>query len=400
MNAKTRHEKVYGILRILIGPYIKHRFRYECPDIADDEKDACIIMANHNMELDPVLLGIAFRRHMYFVASEHLTRKGLASKILMYLFRPIIRTKGKIEVRTVSEILRTVRGGSNVCIFAEGNRSFNGRTGEILQSTGKLAQKSGAALITFRIEGGYFTQPRWSTTLRRGRMRGFVAGRYSPEELKGMSAGEINEIICRDLYEDAYETQKREHIPFKGKKLALGMESTLFACPQCGSIGTLKSDNEKIRCSCGYEAEYTEYGELKDCGGIFKTITEWDAWQREYLKSRVASAADGADDCCRSNEEKAALFGDDILLYEVNSCHKISKKYRGYMSAHMDGLKICGHMLKYRAILGMSVFSRNCMVINTDGEVKQFEVRGDLRFCALKYLYLYEILNENGRGRQ
>lgn len=58
-----------------------------------------LIVANHNADLDPVFLSMAFREHMYFVASEHIFRWGLWSKLIVALFDPISRSKGMTDAR-------------------------------------------------------------------------------------------------------------------------------------------------------------------------------------------------------------------------------------------------------------------------------------------------------------
>ena len=156
--------------------------------------------------------------------------------------------KGRQGAKTVKQMLRALQEGHRVCIFPEGNRSFNGVTMDMETSIAKVAKKSKAKLVTFRIEGGYLTQPRWSTTTRRGKTRGRLINVYTPEQLAEMSDGQISEAIITDLYEDAYETQERERIRFKGKDLALGIESTLFVCPKCGEIGKLHSKEDRFYC--------------------------------------------------------------------------------------------------------------------------------------------------------
>lgn len=118
-----------------------------------------------------MLVGVASEKHLYFVASEHIMRKGFATKLLMRYLKPIIHMKGCQGINTVKQMIKTLRDGQNVCIFPEGNRSFNGLTCDFEPSIAKVARRSGAKLITYRIEGGYFTQPRWSTTLRKGKIK-------------------------------------------------------------------------------------------------------------------------------------------------------------------------------------------------------------------------------------
>lgn len=383
MNEKTRHELLYKYIAPLLRPVFRHMFNYSHPVVKDLE-GSCIILANHNMELDPLLLACAFPKHMYFVASEHILRKGIGSKLVMFLAKPIIRMKGKVEVKTVAEILRTVRGGTNVCIFAEGARSFNGRTCNILPSTGKMIKRSGASLVTYRLEGGYFTQPRWSTTLRKGKMQGIVAGIYTTEQLKAMSEDQINEIINRDLFEDAYETQKHEQVPFKGKHLALGMESTLFLCPNCKSIGTLHSDDSSIACSCGTRYTYTTLGDLILEETNEKTsITEWDLLQQQVLRDQYHDRLE--------NEKADSFFSDPVTLYHIDADHQISSTIDGTMTAYADRLECCGHTFFYEDMLGFDIYSRNFIVMNYGNDAQHYEIKSGKMFNALKYLYLYRL---------
>ena len=89
-------------------------------------------------------------RQMYFVGSEHISRWKFFYKLIRFIFAPIMRYKGSVASQTVLEVLRKTRSGENVCIFAEGNRSWDGLTNPILPSTGKMAKKASQnALIGF-----------------------------------------------------------------------------------------------------------------------------------------------------------------------------------------------------------------------------------------------------------
>lgn len=383
MNEIRRHKLFYKYGRKIARPILCRWFHYECP-IVENTSEPYIVLANHNMELDPALVAMAFPEHMYFVASEHILRKGFGSWFLMHFLKPIIRMKGKVEVKTVAEILRTARAGHNICIFAEGARSFNGKTCKILPSTGKMVKRSGSGLITYRMEGGYFTQPRWSMTLRKGRIQGVVAGIYTSADLKNMTEEEVNALIVRDLQEDAYATQAKNPVPYKGKKLALGMESTLFLCPKCGQLDTLKSDDVSISCSCGTRFVYTEYGDLTDADGHKHSITEWDLWQQKELRKRYEAAKEAS-----SNEP---LFSDELTLFDIDENHQFRNTEKGTLTAYLDRIEICNHTFYFEEMLGLDIFSRNFIVMNYGKEATHYEMKGDLMFCALKYLYLYKLV--------
>ena len=382
MDELQRHRLAFKMLAPVISVFLKLRFNYEYDDLSGI-KGPYILVANHNMELDPASVGVAVGHQIYFVASEHIARKGLGTWFLMTFFKPILHKKGRQGVNTVKEMLKTLRAGHSVCIFPEGNRSFNGLTGEMLPAIGKVARSSGVRLVTYRFEGGYLTQPRWSLTWRRGKLRGRLIREYSREELKKMTNEQVNEAICRDLYEDAYAAQKKERIAYRGKKLALGMESALFLCPDCGQIGTLHSDADHLYCDCGFRAVYDVYGELTDAAGRKYTITELDMRQREMLREYV-----------RVHDSAEELFADTVTLYEIAKDHTIIRREEGRLSACADYLEFCGRTIPYEQIQGMAVYSRNFLALHMAGETGHLEIKADERFCALKYLYLYQTKEE------
>jgi len=378
MSALQRHRMVFKIVPV-IALFLKLRFRYEYEKL-DHIEGPYLLLANHNLELDPAFVGVAAKKHLYFVASEHILRKGIGTWLLMTFFKPIIHKKGKQGMNTIKEMLQTLKEGHSVCIFPEGNRSFNGVTGEILPSIGKVARRSGAKLVTYRIEGGYLSQPRWSTTLRKGKMVGRLMNIYTPEELKTMTDVQLNEAICSDLYEDAYETQKKEKIAFRGKNLALGMETTIFTCPDCKQIGTLHTDADHLCCECGFRATYDVYGMLTDENGRKYTITELDILQQEELKRKT-----------EEDTGEEAFFKDRVTLYQIDTQHKLTETKEGVLAAYGDGFEICGERIAFADMQGMAIVSRNFMIVHIKGRDGHIELKSDMCFSALKYLYLYNL---------
>ena len=382
MDELRRHQMVFKVLMPFIHILTKAKFNYEYDSLKEIE-GPYLLLANHNMELDPVLVGEAVGKQIYFVASEHLMRKGFVTKLLMHFVKPIIHMKGRQGAKTVKQMLRTLQEGHKVCIFPEGNRSFNGVTMDMEASIAKVAKKAKVKLITFRIEGGYLTQPRWSTGTRRGKTRGRLINVYTPEQLSEMSDAQICDAIIADLHEDAYETQKVEHVKFKGKNLALGLESTVFVCPKCGEIGKLHSVDNRFYCECGFSSVYDAYGYLTDTEGKVYTVTELDEIQQKALKERV-------ENC----EEGASLFEDQVTIYRVGANHELIGTEEGSFKAFTDHLECGGERLDFAEIEGMAIYSRSALIIHRKNVDGHLEVKSDISFNALKYLYLYEILKK------
>lgn len=378
MNELRRHQMFFKCVLPFVHLFNKWKFNYEYDSLKDIE-GPYLLLANHNLELDPLVIGDAVGKHIYFVASEHLLRKGLASRLLMHYFKPIIHMKGRQGAKTVKQMLRTLQEGHKVCIFPEGNRSFNGVTMDMQASIAKVAKKAKVKLVTYRVEGGYLTQPRWSVNLRRGKLRGRLIQIYTPEQLSEMSDKQIHDAIVADLHEDAYETQKRMPVKFQGEKLAYGLESAIFSCPECGKIGKLHSEGNRFFCDCGFEAVYDVYGELTDKKGNKYTVTELDRKQQELLKDLIKEWDNGKP-----------LFEDGVTIYRIGADHELIGTEVGSFRAFTDRLECGGEHLDFSGMEGMAVYSRNALIIHHEKLEGHLEVKSDISFSALKYLYLYE----------
>lgn len=278
-----RHAVIWRCIRWLIGLFVRCKFGYTY-QIARNLPERYIVLSNHTTDYDPLLVGVSFPRQMYFVASEHIARWKRAFKYLDYAFAPIMRYKGTVATSTVVEVLRRVRKGANVCIFAEGARTWDGVTGPILPSTAKLIKTAGCALVTYKIVGGHFLSPMWSgSNTRRGYSHGEVANVYTKEQLAAMTQEEIYEAINRDLYEDAYARQIADPKKYRGKRLAEGLENLLFICPECGAYDSIVTNGDTVTCrKCNLSMTYDRYAMLS--GVPFSTVKELAAWQTERVQ--------------------------------------------------------------------------------------------------------------------
>ena len=389
-RALRRYRFAFAFFRLVMKPFAKLKFRFRY-DSLKKIKGPYLLLANHNMEMDPILLGIAAGRQAFFVASEHIARKGFGTWFLMRYFHPILHRKGKDGARSVLSILKTLRSGSSVALFPEGNRSFDGVTCPIPEATGKMAKHAGVPLITYRFEGGYLTQPRFSVKLRRGRVTGHLVHVYQPEELRRMTDEEVNAAIAADLREDAYEAQERERIAYKGKKLTRGIESTLYRCPRCGAFGTLVSDDKTVRCDCGYEASYDVYGYLNG-----ESMRDLNAAQREALRQRLAEAVAAQQEEQERQEKQGEqqkedfIFRDTVTVRRIGADHEVLWEREGAIAADPGGVYITGGDGEWIRVHELAVYSRNAIAAHCTDELIAHDIRGSEQFCALKYLHLQE----------
>ena len=140
-----RHVRFWNFARPLVMLYTKLKFGYTY-EIAKDLPDNYIVLANHVTDFDPGFVACSFPKQMYFVASEHVARWKTLYRFLKYAVEPIMRLKGTVAASTVMEVLKKVKAGNSVCIFAEGVRTWDGVTCPILPSTGKLVKSARCGL--------------------------------------------------------------------------------------------------------------------------------------------------------------------------------------------------------------------------------------------------------------
>ncbi len=309
----TRHKFLFAVLKPIVRVYARFKFGFTYKKLKKkDLPEKYLVLSNHTTDYDPIFIGMALPGHSYFVASEHIARFKVYN-LLKWVFNPIIRYKGTVASSTVMDVLRRVRKGNNVAIMAEGVRTFDGVTCPILPSTAKLVKAAKCGLVTYKLTGGYFASPLWSSSgnTRKGKVYGAPVNIYTKEQIAKMTETELHQVITQDLYEDAYERQLQNPIRYKGKNLSDGLETLFFVCPTCNARAKFESKGDKIVCKdCGLEISYDEYGTLH--GAPYTTVRDFSRWQDEVVDKDV--------------ENGVAYEADCAELYEIQTNHEAALK--------------------------------------------------------------------------
>jgi len=393
VKGKRRHVFGYFMAWIIFKLFFIRKFNYKYEKIKVDYSPY-IVISNHLTNWDPLLIGMSFKKSMYYVATDQILRMGIKSKLLMFFLAPITRAKTAQEVQTVIEIFKHLREKCNVCIFAEGNTSFDGETGEVQQATGKLVKKAGAALVTYRFTGSYLTFPRWARFIRRGKMEGRLVKIYSPDEIAAMSEEEIYMAIKKDIYVNAYSEQEKNMTAYRGKRPAEYLETVLYCCPKCKKFAVLKSSDNEFFCECGFKVIYNEFGYFKtpEKNGEppFKTIFDWAKWQRNEIKELAATL--------HNIDSNTAIFTDENQkLFEIEKSINSSLIAKGKLCLYKDRLALIaddGAAIGFplESIIEMSVFAKTTIIFSTKIN-KTFEIHSEKPRSALKYLDLIREIN-------
>lgn len=117
-----------------------------------------LVVANHQSNLDPPLIGAGCRRHMNFLARQSLFRGPLGPLIRSLDAIPLDREG--FGLAGVKETLRRLKDGKMVLIFPEGTRTPDGEIHEFKPGFVSLAVRAKAAILPAAIEGAFEAWPR------------------------------------------------------------------------------------------------------------------------------------------------------------------------------------------------------------------------------------------------
>lgn len=347
-----------------------------------------LIISNHVTNFDFLLIESRMNcRSPHMVVADNAVRGKIPVWGMNHMMNTIPTVKGAHSVATVKKILQALRSGNNVMLFPEGNTSFDGRTAPMAPSIGKLAKRSGANLMLVRISGGYFSRPRWATSLRRGR----VSLTFTPvpaEALKTMSPEEITALINQALYVDAYSDQEKDPILYRSSAPCVGLERAIYRCPACGTIGNLMGRHNHLRCSCGYDAEMNSLGYLTDDLRTYSITQQLDDQKKALLN-------------LLDPPTEAPLWRDRVEIVERNSREPARSTPLGTftLTACHDRVLLDGEAgtsqkeIHYDDISGISIVKANTLTVflHKDQGHQAYEIHGSFSFNALKYRDLYEL---------
>lgn len=255
-------------------------------------KDGFVILCAHPSEVDAVLLlASAFPRYARFVAGEQqLYKQNLQGKLLRML-KVIPKKQFTADIKSVREMITTVKSGYILAMMPEGRVSSDGTPSPIDISTGKLIKNLKANVAVLIPHGTFFVKPPYDYAgLIRGKIRGDILPALTAEQIAGMTPEEILSTLQKALdYNASRELEGSGKTYGKAENPHMEHVSRLFyLCPVCGKAYTVTDENSVISCSaCGARGKLTH--EMFIEGGSFpRTVAEWNALQKDCERRQLA----------------------------------------------------------------------------------------------------------------
>ena len=300
----------YKIVRWYFANLVKRKFNYKTVETTPLSaiNGPSLIVANHITFHDYRFIMGSMDTQMSFVASENLMCRGMLSRIIRLSDRIIPVFKPNVATGTTMEMVRRLRAGHTVCIWPEGRLCPDGVSMHMKKGCGALAKLAKCNLVTFRIRGAFFADPNWGNDRKRqGPISGEIVAVYTPEQLAKMSNEEVEAIIARDLFEDAYARQLQDMHVYKGEKLAESLEKFYHVCPNCKAFKSIYSQGDDFYCrECGMHGKFDQYGMISGEKLPYTTLPPWRQMERKVLADYIDSMPDDA-----------VLFEDEVMMQET-----------------------------------------------------------------------------------
>ena len=376
---KPRHRYV-RVLMPLVALYTRIAYGIRVERFREQGDRAYLILMNHQTPFDQFFVEMAFRGPIYYLATEDLFSNGWVSSVIRWLVAPIPIKKQTTDINAVRNCIRVAREGGTIAMAPEGNRTYSGKTEYMNPAVASLARKLKLPIALFRIEGGYGVEPRWSSVIRRGKMRAYVSQVIEPEEYADMTGEELFARIEKGLYVDEAVADG----PFRSRKRAEYLERAIYVCPFCG-LSEWESHGSEITCKqCGKTVTYGEDKVLTGKGFPFpfSFVKDWYEYQQDFVN--------GLD--LTSMTEKP-IYIDRARMSEV-IFHKQKNLLRRDTELRLYGDRIVldegtGQEISYpfAELSAVTVLGRN--KLNIYHGKTAFQFKGSKRFNALKYVYFY-----------
>ena len=375
-----RHKVVTEIVRFLLAPYCRWRYGITVEPFAAQGDRPYLVLYNHQTPFDQFFVGMAFQGPIYYMATEDIFSLGWISSVLKWLVNPIPIRKQTTDIQAVMNCMRIAREGGTIAIAPEGNRTYSGRTEYMNPAIGGLIKKLKLPVALLRIEGGYGVEPRWSSVIRKGKMKAYVSQVIEPEELETLTKDQVMQRVREglDVREDCISGE------FHHKKSAEFLDRAMYVCPDCG-LSTFHSEGQFLHCTkCGWKIRYLPTKELE---GVqkpfpFRFVYQWYEYQKDYVNSLDTTQL-----------TKEPLFRDTARLSEV-LLYKKKQLLRKQASFCLYGNRIVIDegtdqelVLPFEGIQAAAALGRNKLNLYVGDTV--YQVKGDDHFNALKYVNLY-----------
>ena len=300
--------------------------------------EPCLVLMNHSSFID---LQIAADYLYPRPFSTVCTTDAFAGKA--WLMRQIgcIPTQKFVSdlslVKDMSYALKELK--TTVVMYPEAGYSFDGTATTLPDTIGGLLKLLKVPVVTIITHGAFSREPLYNMLRhRKVDISADVTYLLSPDQIKEMSADELNAVIKDAFSFDNFKWQQENNIVINEDFRADGLERVLFKCPHCLAEGQNVGKGVTLTCKeCGKTYELTELGALRAVDGesAFTHVPDWYAWERACVREEI--------------ERGEYLLDVDVDVYMLVDYKGLYRVGEGHLVHNAEGFHLtgCGGELDY-----------------------------------------------------
>ena len=272
-HSRYWYKLIAPVIAVMSRGHDVHVFNEATRDI----KPPFIALGNHQGYYDWCYAAKALAPHNLHIV---MSRNVFHMPLLGYFVRKsgaIGKSQFAADAACVKNILRTVRRGESVLIYASGRISLFGEDVKPHAGIYPLLKKLGVPVVMVHVDGSYRTGPRYNPDIRKhGRVDVYTSVLFTPEELQALPEAEARRRLDDAFTHDDFDSPNQGE--YTSANLIDGLADLLYLCPACKSDFTMKTEGtDIIKCTkCGFRAtmdnRFRLKGENGECPG---TISAW-----------------------------------------------------------------------------------------------------------------------------
>lgn len=276
----------YFIMVKLILP--KYRPNITVKDNIGECSGPCFLIWNHLSRLD----------HVYVLAATYPRRVNIVAGYVEF-FRSHLKTVFRLnrvlpkkiysqDIPGVKAMLSIVKQGGCVAFSPEGMSSIYGQNQPIVPGTGRFLKHFGIPVYFLKLKGQYLTNTKHCLDVRPGRTEAELSLLLTAEQLKSMTAEEIDNCINEAFRHDDFAWSRELGLTWRSNgRICEKLDDICYRCPRCGAEFSMDAAGSHIRCrACGNGADMDDgycFHPFDDTCRIPVSPPEWVAEERRQV---------------------------------------------------------------------------------------------------------------------
>lgn len=130
-----------------------------------------LLLPNHQSVLDPILVQSAISRNDLHTLTKSTQFHGPFFRWVLSRIRTIPVRRYRVDPQAVRMLLRQLEAGHGVCLYPEGERTWDGSIQPLRRGAVRVILKVGVPIVPCGVAGTFDVWPRWSRRIRRRRVR-------------------------------------------------------------------------------------------------------------------------------------------------------------------------------------------------------------------------------------